>query len=87
VRVVQAARGAALSTEPSPPEQPSAQPRTGGPAAPDRRLRVAFALVAIAVLALDVATKVWVVAELEGRRTLRGIEVDGTRTSTSSSDA
>jgi signal peptidase II len=29
-----------------------------------------FALVAIGVLALDVATKVWVVAELEGRRTL-----------------
>ena len=29
-----------------------------------------FSLVALAVLALDVATKVWVVAELEGRRTL-----------------
>jgi signal peptidase II len=29
-----------------------------------------LAVVAVAVLALDVATKVWVVAELEGRRTL-----------------
>ena len=70
MRVVQAARGAALTTDSSPPEHPSPDPRAGTRAAPHRRLRVAFALVALAVLALDVATKVWVVAELEGRRTL-----------------
>ena len=35
-----------------------------------RRCTALLALVAAAVLALDVATKVWVVAELEGRRTL-----------------
>jgi signal peptidase II len=71
VRVVQAARGAALTTDSSPPGRPRPDPRDGGTrAAPDRRLRVVFALVALAVLALDVATKVWVVAELEGRRTL-----------------
>ena len=68
MRGVQAARGAALSTDPAPPEHSS--PQAGRPRAPDRRLRIAFALVALAVLALDVATKVWVVAELEGRRTL-----------------
>ena len=35
-----------------------------------RRGAALLAVVAVVVLALDVATKVWVVAELEGRRTL-----------------
>ena len=38
--------------------------------APARRTTPLLAAVALVVLALDVATKVWVVAELEGRRTL-----------------
>ncbi len=59
--VLQAAGGAALS-EPAPPTTASA-------AAPRRRVRL-LAVVAALVLALDVVTKVWVVAELEGRRTL-----------------
>ena len=64
MRDVQAARGAAL-TEPAaePPTEPSAEP-----SAPRRTLLLA--LVAVLVLALDVATKVWVVAELEGRRSI-----------------
>ena len=35
-----------------------------------QRTTALLALVALSVLALDIATKVWVVAELEGRRTL-----------------
>ncbi len=35
-----------------------------------RRAAALLAAVAVSVLALDIATKVWVVAELEGRRTL-----------------
>ena len=52
---MQAARGAALT-----PDATEVRPRK----------TALLALVALAVLALDVATKVWVVAELEGRRTL-----------------
>jgi signal peptidase II len=58
---VQAAGGTALSEPAPPPRGPAAAPR--------RRIRL-LAVVAALVLALDVATKVWVVAELEGRRTL-----------------
>ena len=70
MRVVQAARGAALTTEPPPAERSSPEVHGSTVAVSDRRRRLLFALVAVAVLALDVATKVWVVAELEGRRTL-----------------
>lgn len=55
MRDVQDARGAPLSPDPA--------------ALPPRRARLLF-IVALAVLALDVATKVLVVAELEGQRTL-----------------
>ncbi len=58
---MQAARGAAL-TEHLPQDQ------SADPARPRRR--ALLAAIAVVVLALDVATKVWVVAELEGRRTI-----------------
>ena len=66
---MQAARGAAL-TEPAaePPTEPSAEP--GGHPGGAPRPTLLLALVAVVVLALDVATKVWVVAELEGRRSI-----------------
>jgi signal peptidase II len=54
---VQAARGAALTDA-----------QEGSPAAPRRT--ALLALVGLVVLALDLATKVWVVAELEGQRQL-----------------
>ena len=58
---MQAARGAALTD--SSEEQAES--------APGSRRRTALLLgVALVVLALDVATKVWVVAELEGRRSI-----------------
>ena len=56
---MQAARGAALTDPPD-----------GSPAPQAPRRTALLALVAAVVLALDIATKVWVVAELEGRRTL-----------------
>jgi signal peptidase II len=55
VRELQAARGTAL---------------TDAPAPLGRRRTALLGLVAAAVLALDVLTKVWVVAELEGQRVL-----------------
>jgi len=58
---VQAARGAAL-TEPAPAAR--------HPDAQSGRRTWLLAVVAVLVLTLDVATKVLVVAELEGRRTL-----------------
>jgi signal peptidase II len=63
VRDVQAARGAALS-EPVPDQPDPAD------APPRRRSAPLLAAVAVLVLALDVLTKVWVVAELEGRRVI-----------------
>ena len=54
---MQAARGAALTDEPA---EHHARPRR----------TVLLAVVAALVLALDLATKVWVVAELEGRRSI-----------------
>jgi signal peptidase II len=60
VRGLQAARGAALTDAPAEPAA-VAQPR---------RRTALLALVAVLVLALDIATKVWVVAELEGRRVI-----------------
>lgn len=56
---MQAARGAALSEVPAEQSSPTARRRTG-----------LLALIAVLVLALDIATKVWVVAELEGRRSI-----------------
>lgn len=61
MRVVQAARGAALSDEAQPAASPTA--RHG-------RRTWLLAVVATVVLALDVLTKVLVVSELEGRRVL-----------------
>lgn len=58
MRELQAARGASLTN--AAPTAP----------APGRRRTALLAAVAAAVLALDVATKVWVVAELEGRRAI-----------------
>jgi signal peptidase II len=63
VRDVQAARGAALSEPVSDQPDPADTP-------PRRRTRPLLVAVALLVLALDVLTKVWVVAELEGRRAL-----------------
>ena len=63
---MQAARGAALTPEPDPapsPEQTAAE-------RPGHRRTLLLAVVAVLVLALDVATKTAVVRELEGRRTL-----------------
>ena len=54
---MQAARGAALTDEPAEhPERPRRTPL--------------LAVVAALVLALDLATKIWVVAELEGKRSI-----------------
>ncbi len=61
MRELQAARGAALS-EPGPPPE--------GPGGQASRRTWLLAVVAALVLALDIGTKVLVVAELEGRRTL-----------------
>lgn len=60
---MQAARGAALTDQPA--DQPPAEDQ------PDRPRRTALlAVVAVLVLALDLATKVWVVAQLEGKRSI-----------------
>ena len=59
MRDVQAARGAAL-TEDHPDATTAQRPRK----------RAALAGIALAVLLLDLITKVWVVAELEGRRSI-----------------
>jgi len=75
VRVLQAARGATLSPdqhpEPgAPPDQhPEPGPQEDAPSAssPARR-RALLAAVALTVLAMDLGTKLIVVAELEGRR-------------------
>ncbi len=59
MRDVQAARGAALTED-----------HLDATTAPRPRKRVVLAGVAMSVLLLDVLTKVWVVAELEGRRAI-----------------
>jgi signal peptidase II len=83
VRDVQAARGAALS-EHTGPKHTASEPAAPDPAAPESaappsaaavrpprpRRTALLAVVAANVLVLDSATKVLVVAELEGRRTL-----------------
>jgi len=69
---VQAARGTTLSpdqpTEHGVPDQPDAPSAPAG--APPLRRRGLLLAVALVVLLLDVITKVLVVAELEGRRTV-----------------
>ena len=72
MRDVQAARGATLSPDQHPehgPPDPSAPPDPPPAALPPRR-RALLAAVALTVLVLDLVTKVVVVAELEGRRTV-----------------
>lgn len=66
MRQLQAARGAALT---EPPAELPADPAPETPGTRPRRTAL-LAAIAVAVLALDVATKVWVVAELEGRRSI-----------------
>ena len=66
MRHLQAARGAALS---EPAAEPPADPAPEEPGTRPRRTAL-LAAIAVVVLALDVATKVWVVAELEGRRSI-----------------
>ena len=83
MRQLQAARGTALTERPADPrrEPDQAEPDQAEPTAdlpttdsgepPARPRRTALlAVLAILVLALDIGTKVLVVAELEGRRTL-----------------
>ena len=68
MRELQAARGAALSQPgESDPAQEAGEPAVGRT---HPRRRLVLALVAAVVLALDITTKVLVVAELEGRRVL-----------------
>ena len=66
MRQLQAARGTALSQ----PDEPRPAGEAGEPAVGRTRRRLLLAVVATLVLALDVTTKVLVVAELEGRRVL-----------------
>ena len=61
MRVLQAARGTALTEHP---------PQVPGPSERRARRTGLLAVVAVLALALDVGTKVLVVSELEGRRTL-----------------
>lgn len=67
MRCLQAARGATLNEH--------ADPATDGPAAPQRPRRAALLLsIAAVALVVDVLTKVWVVAELEGQRVIELVE-------------
>ena len=68
MRGVQAARGTTLS--PDPPTEHRDQPDAALPAALPPSRRGLLLVVALAVLLLDLVTKVLVVAELEGRRTV-----------------
>ncbi|MBC7679158.1 MAG: signal peptidase II, partial [Pseudorhodobacter sp.] len=64
MRELQAARGTALS------EQPAQDPPADAAVGSRPRRTVLLGALAAVVLALDIATKIAVVAELEGRRTL-----------------